>query len=282
VLAVASDRSGTIYALAAEPKFAGLVVTRLVKAAPAGAASAAGGDDWSTFHRVPLVLPKGTTPGVSFAAVSPQGAMWVGLQARVGDGDPTSAGAVEIDLGSRKAVQHRPLAEGEKGAAEMLPLPPALQDVYFDPAPESVPGAGGLWFASLSGVSRWHQGELRTWGENEGLRSELVHAVSRGPGDLLFAATSEGVARFDGKSWRMVGDSEEAIVATRGLARDAAGRLWVATGKGLRLVTPADAEAQRPGELVLAGDMRDVRLDRDGRVWALSSASIALVNPGGK
>jgi len=106
-----------------------------------------------------------------------------------------------------------------------------------------------------------------------------VHAVSRGPGDLLFAATSEGVGRFDGKSWRMVGDGEDAIVATRGLARDASGRLWVATGKGLRLVTPADAQAQRSGELVLEGDMRDVRLDRDGRVWALSSASIALVDP---
>jgi hypothetical protein len=45
-------------------------------------------------------------------------------------------------------------------------------------------------------------------------------------------------------------------------------------------VTAADAKAQRAGELVLAGDMRDVTLDRHGRIWALSSASIALVDPG--
>jgi ligand-binding sensor domain-containing protein len=183
-----------------------------------------------------------------------------------------SAGAVELDLANHHAVHHRGLAAGEKGSTEMLPLPAALTGVAFD--------APALWFSSLSGVSRWQQGELRTWGENEGLRSELVHGVARGPDDLLWAATSEGVGRFDGKEWRMVGDGEEAIVASRALTRDAAGRLWVATSRGLRLVTAADAKAQRAGELVLAGDMRDVTLDRHGRIWALSSASIALVDPG--
>jgi ligand-binding sensor domain-containing protein len=87
------------------------------------------------------------------------------------------------------------------------------------------------------------------------------------------------VARFDGKAWRMVSDSEDAVVATRGLARDAAGGLWVATAKGLRHLSAADAAAGRAGDLVLAGDMHDVRLDGLGRVWALSSSSIALIDP---
>jgi hypothetical protein len=275
VLAVATDAAGQVYAISSEPKSdkkpAGLLVTRLAQVAPAGAASAASGDTWTTFQRVPVVLPKGTTPGVSFAAISPKGTLWIGLRAVGEGGDDVSAGAVELDLGSRHVVQHRALAAGEKGSAEMLPLPAALSGVSFDGA--------ALWFSSLSGVSRWQEGELRTWGENEGLRSEHVHAVSRGPDDLLWAATSEGVGRFDGKEWRMVGDGEDAIVASRGLARDRAGRLWVATSRGLRLVTAADAKAQRPGELILAGDMRDVTLDRHGRIWALSSASIALVAP---
>jgi ligand-binding sensor domain-containing protein len=103
--------------------------------------------------------------------------------------------------------------------------------------------------------------------------------VGRGPDDLLWAATSEGVGRFDGKGWRMVGEGEEAIVSSRGLARDEKKRLWVATARGLRLVTADDAKAQRPGDMILAGDMRDVTVDRYGRVWALSSAAIALINP---
>jgi hypothetical protein len=273
-LAVVTDRAGTIYALAREPGFSGLVVTRLAHASPAPATSTEGGDMWRSFERVPLTLPKGTTAGVSFAAVSPAGTLWIGVRAisAGGDGEGVSAGAVELDLANHHAVHHRGLAAGEKGSAEMLPLPAALTGVAFD--------APALWFSSLSGVSRWQQGELRTWGENEGLRSELVHGVARGPDDLLWAATSEGVGRFDGKEWRMVGDGEEAIVASRALTRDAAGRLWVATSRGLRLVTAADAKAQRAGELVLAGDMRDVTLDRHGRIWALSSASIALVDPG--
>jgi hypothetical protein len=270
-LAVVTDKGGTIYALASEPGFSGLVITRLAHASPAPATSTEGGDMWRSYERVPLALPKGTTVGVSFADVSPAGTLWIGLRAVSEGGEGVSAGAVEIDLAKHHVIQHRALAAGEKGSAEMLPLPAGLTSVAFD--------APALWFSSLSGVSRWQQGELRTWGENEGLRSELVHGVARGPDDLLWAATSEGVGRFDGKEWRMVGDSEEAIVASRALARDAAGRLWVATSRGLRLVTAADAKAQRPGELILAGDMRDVTLDRHGRIWALSSASIALVAP---
>ena len=110
------------------------------------------------------------------------------------------------------------------------------------------------------------------------LRSELVHAIAKGPDDAIWAATSEGVARFDGQIWRMRGEGEDDIVACRGLARDGQDAMWVATAKGLRRITPADARAHAPGDVVVAGNMFDVRLDRFGRVWALSSASIALID----
>jgi hypothetical protein len=272
VLAVVGDRAGTIYALSAEPKFTGLVVTRLASAAPAGAAQASGGDSWKTFDRIPLKLPAAGAPGLSFAAISPSGTLWVALRVHTADngGGDVSAGAVEIDLASHHAVQHRALKEGEKPTPEMLPLPPALTGVFFDDA--------AVWFSSLSGVSRWQQGDLRTWGENEGLTSELVHAVAKAPGDAVWAATSEGVARLDDKVWRAFGGGEEAVVACRGLARDADDSMWIATAKGLRRVTAAEVKAGRLGDVVVDGDMRDVKVDRFGRVWALSSASIALIS----
>jgi ligand-binding sensor domain-containing protein len=181
------------------------------------------------------------------------------------------AGAVEIDLARHHVVQHRALAEGERPTPEMLPLPSALTGVLFDDA--------AIWFSSLSGVSRWHEGQLRTWGESDGLLSELVHAVAKAPGDAIWAATSEGVARLDGKVWRAVGGGEEGVVASHGLARDAAGAMWIATAKGLRHLTIADAQVGRLGDVVVGGDMRDVHIDPKGRVWALSSASIVLVTP---
>jgi hypothetical protein len=276
VLAVVADHAGTIYSLSAEPKLKGLVIARLAEASAAGAAESAAGDQWKGYQRVPLALPPGTQAGVGFAAISPEGVLWVGLRARAeGADDDVGIGAVEIDLASRHVVQHSLPKEGEKpakGAAEVLPLPPALTGVLFDES--------GLWFSSQAGVCRWHQGELRTWGENEGLRSELTFGVARASASDLWAATSEGIARFDGKAWRMLGDSEDAIVATRGLARDTAGGIWVATAKGLRHATAADAAAGRAGDLVLPGNIHDVRLDRLGRVWALSTSSIALVDPG--
>jgi hypothetical protein len=271
-LAVVTDVAGTIYAITTDARFAGIVITRLAKAAaaPASSPAAADADRWKTFARVPLVLPKGTTAGVSFADVSPEGVLWLGLRAESEDGDAVSIGAVELDLATRHVVQHRALAAGEKASPEMLPLPAALTGVLFD--------GPALWFSSLAGVRRWQEGDLRAWGENEGLRSELVHGVAKGADGSIWAATSEGVARFDGKTWRMLGEGEDAIVACRGLARDGDGAVWVATAKGLRRVTPADAREQRQGDVVVEGDMRDVRLDRFGRVWALSSSSISLIS----
>jgi hypothetical protein len=277
VLAVAADRAGTIYALSAEPKYTGLVITRLADAVVVGAAQAAVGDTWRTHDRVALVMPQGLSgpPGVSFAAIAPSGALWVGLRAHTDSGDDVSFGAVEIDLAAHRAIQHRAPKEGEKARAEVLPLPDALTGVFFDD--------GATWFSSLSGVSRWQQGDLRTWGENDGLASELVHGVAKGPNDAIWAATSEGIARFDDKIWRAYGGgAEEAIVACRGLARDGQGDMWIATSKGLRRLTPADAAAGRFGDVVIAGDQHDVKLDRFGRIWALATSSIALIDLGAR
>jgi hypothetical protein len=276
VLAVVTDGGGTIYALSGEPKFTGLVITRLAAAASGSAASVAGADVWNAFQRVPLVMPTGGPPAVSLAAVSPGGALWVGLRAHTEGGDDVSAGAVEIDLQTHHVIQHRLLKEGERPTPEMLPLPAALTGVFFDePA---------LWLSSLSGISRWQQGELRTWGENEGLQSELAHGVAKAADGAIWAATSEGVAWFDGKAWRAAapGDGEDGPVATRGLVRDGQNRMWVATARGLRAISVADVKAHRSGPVVVAGNMRDVRLDRYGRVWALSAASISLVDLGRK
>ncbi|MDB4982212.1 MAG: two component regulator propeller domain protein [Myxococcales bacterium] len=274
VLAVVADHAGTIYALSSEPKYTGLVITRLARAAKGSAGETASGDLWKSFHRVPLALPSpGGPAALSFAAISPAGVLWVGLRAHAAGGDDVSAGALELDLASHHAVQHRATKQGEPRTPDMLPLPSALTDVMFEPP--------ALWFSSLSGVSRWNQGELRDWGENEGIRSELVHGLARGAADTLWAATSEGLARFDGAAWRSFGgggaSGEESVVACRAIARAPGGDLWVATSKGLRRLTPDDVTAGRDGATVLPGDMRDVRFDRYGRAWALSSSAIALV-----
>jgi hypothetical protein len=259
VLAVAADREGNAFAVSAGPSFKGLVVTR----------RAVGTNDWTPVARAPLDLPPKTTPKAAFAGISPSGALWVGLRASGGAGEDVGYGAVEIDLQTAVSVQHRPRRAGETAPVEALPLPADLNGVLF--------ADGGIWFASLSGVARFQQGQLETWGEAEGLPSELCWGVGRGGDGAIWAATSEGLARFDGKSWHAAPSGKMAV---HGLATDDTGWTWAATAKGLRIAARSgDLDA---GSLVLPGDMRDLTRDGFGRVWALSASSIALVAPAPK
>jgi hypothetical protein len=263
-LALATDAQGTVYAIAREAETDGLVITRLAPGVRAPVET-----DWQPLHKIALQLPPKTTPTVSFAAVSGANTLWLGLRVAGADGADSGYGAVEIELGNGHAVQHRPHKAGEKVAPEALPLASSLTGILFD--------SGATYYASLAGVSRWQEGQLRTWSENDGLASELVHAIARGSDGAIWVATSGGLATFDGQNWRPLGTTG---LVTRGLATDGKGRVWVATGKGLRALPPgATAADADPGRvpIVLAGEMRDVAADRFGRIWAMSATSIALV-----
>ncbi len=263
VLAVAADHQGNLFAVSAETPSRGLTITK----------RAAGSNDWTVAARAPLQLPARTSPRASFAAISPSGALWIGLRASGGSGDDLGYGAVEIDLQTGLSVQHRPRKAAETAPIEALPLPADLNGVLFD--------GGATWFASLSGVARFQQGQLVTWGEAEGLASELCWSVARGGDGAIWAATSEGIARFDGKSWH---PADGAKVAVHGLAADDAGWLWAATAKGLRIVGVSKQGAANldRASLVIPDDMRDLTRDGFGRLWALSASSIGLVSPAPK
>ena len=272
VLALATDGRGTVYAISTDGQTRGLAITKH------SGVDADGGDQWQPLYRIALELPPKMTVRASFAALSPAGALWVGLRAVNEDGEEIGDGAVEIDLSNGHAVEHRSTRPSEHASPEALPLPANLTGMFFD--------SGSTWYAAIGGISRFQDGQLRSWSENDGLASELVHGIGRGIGGALWAATSEGLVRWDGKDWRALGT---AALAIRGLATDGKGRVWLATSKGLRAIAPPPGRASAgdahaggvdPGDapVVLAGDMRDVVVDRFGRVWAMSVASIALVD----
>jgi ligand-binding sensor domain-containing protein len=260
VLAVAADREGNTVAVSAEPDGKTLTVTR----------RAAAGDEWRPIAHAAVELPAKAAPKATFAAVSPGGTLWLGLRGSRGGGEEVGDGALEIDLSTGVAVQHRPRRADETVPADALPLPADLNAVLFD--------GGAVWFASLAGVVRFTEGQLSTWGEAEGLPSELCWGLARGADGAIWAATSEGLARFDGKSWHPgQGSSEASKVAVHGFAADDAGWLWAATAKGLRVVGQSGNLDQ--GSLLIPDEMRDLARDGLGRMWALTASSIALIAP---
>jgi hypothetical protein len=244
--------------VSSQPGWKGLVVTKLV----AGQGTSGGG--WQPFQRVELDLADGTL-ALSFAALSPDGGdLWLGAQVRTPAGQNIGYGAVEIELGTRRALHHRAPREGESPHPENLPLPHDVTGLVFD--------GSAAWFSSRSGARRWQESDLRSWTEDDGLESEVCHGVIKGPDGKIWLATSAGLARFDGKAWRMGGSNE--AIPTRGLARDRSGRVWLATSRGLRMTAGAGAA---PVVVVVDGDMRDVTVDALGRVWGLGATALAVI-----
>jgi ligand-binding sensor domain-containing protein len=272
----AGAQAGAVFGVSSEPKLAGLVLTRLTSAG-AGAASAtapgapAAVDQWQPLLSVPLPIPPGS-PTISFAAFAPDGNLWLGLGVLGPDGQEQGRGAVEIALGTGKVIHHG-AAQAVTPDPESLPLPYDLTGILFD--------GPATWFSSRSGMSRWQESELRRWGENDHMTSEVCYGVAKGLDGSVWAATSAGVGRFADKRWRFVDADDPASVATRALTRDAAGRIWLATSKGLRVLTAAGVTPTRldPGETVVDDDSLDTTLDRYGRIWALGDSSLSLVQP---
>ena len=200
----------------------------------------------------------------------------MGVDSVAKDGQEQGRGALEIapaSSGKGAVIYHGALSPKEKGP-ESLPLPHDLTGVFFDGA--------ATWFSSRSGIDRLQESELRHWGENEYMVSEVCLGVAKGSDGKIWAATSVGAGRFDGTVWRFPFDGPGAA-PVRALAADGGGRMWLATAKGLRVLDSTEASAPRlgAGTSVVDDDMLDLALDRFGRIWALGSAAIAIVDTGG-
>jgi hypothetical protein len=264
-LVVVSQENGSISALVAEPSAAGVILTRL----------SAGAQTWREVTRTALALPRGT-PEASFASTSPDGALWVGLRVRDESGQALAFRLLRLDLDPGSAEENRH-ATGKNGAGfkpENTAVPPDLTGILFD--------RDTLWWSSGSGMSRWQDGQVRTWGENSGLDNEACHAVAVGPDGQIWAATSGGLARFDGSRWRSFGEQQEQQqhgAQVLGLANDGQQRLWVATTKGLRVIDRDQAARGVAGTLIVTDRMQDVRIDRYGRIWALGANAMTRIDP---
>jgi fructose-1,6-bisphosphatase/inositol monophosphatase family enzyme len=280
-LAVVADRAGAIFATITDPPFKGVALMRY---APGPA-----GDLWQVVQKVPLARAGGRgveRPSVSFAAFAPGGNLWLGVGAVASDGQEQGRGAVELAPATGGAIVRHGAFPGGAASPESLPLPYDLTGVIFDGA--------ATWFSARSGINRWQESELRHWGENEHMDSEVCLDVIKGIDGKIWVATSAGVGRFDGTEWRFTqkgdGDGDgardgdgvqkgDAAPPTRAVVNDGAGRMWLATAKGLRVLGANEASAPKlpPGAAVVDDDMLDLTVDRFGRVWALGSAALAIV-----
>jgi signal transduction histidine kinase/sugar lactone lactonase YvrE len=117
---------------------------------------------------------------------------------------------------------------------------------------EEAPGV--LLVASASGLHRWENGVVRSWGTKDGLLTENVRALLRDDDGTLWLGTlGGGLARLrDGKISSVT--TREGLVddVVSQLVADDAGALWLGSNRGIMRVERNELEA------VLAGHSREV------------------------
>ena len=117
---------------------------------------------------------------------------------------------------------------------------------------------GTLWMGTMNnGLLRWKQGRLARIDEGDGLPTGGVHGILEDGMQCFWMATSHGVVRAhrsdlesvaDGRTTRLhaqrldLNDGLPSVECANGVqptcARDARGRLWFATAKGVAMVDP--------------------------------------------
>ena len=132
-------------------------------------------------------------------------------------------------------------------------------------------GTEEAWLASRSGAVRLQNSKtVKTYTENDGLESELVHDVIEGLGGNIWIATSRGIGVWDGQRWSFPKAMPYNAKATA-LARDPDSRVWIGTDKGVYEVVNEKQFtfiSSRSG--LLDDKVPNLGIDVRGRVWVLT------------
>lgn len=258
VLAVLSDARSGVLAIHRGPNDSQLRIS-----------SVDGGNRWTPISMQAVKVPVGP-PSLTFAELSPDGHLWVGLRYLDKERDQVDFGAAEIVLDTGRVVYHRQGPPDDKSVFGFA-LPQDMVAMYWKSPQEA-------WFATRQGAARLLDGKVRVFTENDGMESELISDIGGGTGDEVWVATRRGTGRFDGRLWRFPKMGPFYLTATS-LGRDAHGNAFIGTIKGVHCVGDCSREPIDAKRGLLDDAVLDLTVDPRGRVWVLTSKGISIVDP---
>jgi ligand-binding sensor domain-containing protein len=182
----------------------------------------------------------GAPPDVWALAQAPDGYLWLG----------TGAGLYRFDGVRFERFQPRSGQFNSNNMTALTALP-----------------SGELWIGYyFGGASVLKDEHVTNFGEREGMPPGAVYRFARDLDGGLWAATAEGLARFDGNRWRTVG-SEWAYPAKRAkwVFVDRDGTLWVATHETLVFLRRGARRFEPTGERVVGNAV--IAQAQDGTLW---------------
>ena len=136
------------------------------------------------------------------------------------------------------------------------------------------PRSGGLWVGYLyGGVSFLEAGAIRNYPLESGLPHGTVESLTVDTEGVLWAGTSRGLARFDGKRWTDITQSVglpspyiEQVLA------DPAGGLWINSGEQLVLLRRGASRVK----VYPLPTYNWLHPDRSGRIWTITATPACL------
>ncbi len=136
---------------------------------------------------------------------------------------------------------------------------------------------GALWFGTLKGLSRFKEGTFTTFGETNGLSSDVVKGMCEDAQGNLWLATAKGVDCWkDGVVVRRLSQADGLrSIDARSICCDCDGTVWIGAGDGLTrlrngVATTFPQATNAPCDLITR-----LYSDRHGTLWVGTEAGVS-------
>src|ERR1044072_4136809 len=119
----------------------------------------------------------------------------------------------------------------------------------------------------------------RAWQTDSGLPQNTVHSITQTQDGSVWVATEEGLARFDGISFKIFDRQNTPALKSNDvralLAAGKAGELWVCTAAGVARLADGQWQTFTTADGLASDDVAAAYEDRAGAVWFATSAGLS-------
>lgn len=125
---------------------------------------------------------------------------------------------------------------------------------------------------------------MTQWQAPDGLPRNTVHAVAQSADGYIWFGTEGGLARFNGREFRVFGRATDPVIPNNGilsLAASSDGGLWVGTRSGLVRYRQGRFEQVASKLWPAEAGIRQLREDRKGALWVATGGGVARFESGG-
>src|SRR5215213_4265511 len=120
----------------------------------------------------------------------------------------------------------------------------------------------------------------RAWQTDSGLPQNTVHAVAQTPDGYVWVATEEGLARFDGLSFKIFDRQNTPALKSNDVrallvAGKAGDVLWVCTAAGATRLYNGEWQTYTTADGLASDDVASAYEDREGAIWFATSGGLS-------